>query len=117
MRLDIRYPPGEIPQLPHESETVRINILEDVKPYRSDKSSNLVRSFMRAIRRNGGEPVFKRKTGTADMNVLGEVWSTPIIAYGPGEGRLDHTDEERISILDFKRGVEVLRQAIVDLLP
>ncbi|MBN1390236.1 MAG: M20/M25/M40 family metallo-hydrolase [Candidatus Thermoplasmatota archaeon] len=116
LKLDIRYPPDERPVLPQGTETVSIRTLEDVKPYRSDKFSWLVRSFVKAIRASGGDPVFKRKTGTADMNVLGEVWSTPIIAFGPGNGGLDHTDEERISLDEYRKGIEVLRTAIRDIL-
>ncbi|MGA1794031.1 MAG: M20/M25/M40 family metallo-hydrolase [Thermoplasmatota archaeon] len=116
MKIDIRYAPGETPELPPGSEVTKINVLEDVKPYRSDKYSSLVRSFVKAIRTSGGEPTFKRKTGTADMNVLGEVWSTPIIAYGPGDGKLDHTDEERISVDEYRKGIEVLKTAIRELL-
>ena len=116
MKIDIRYPPGEAPELPPESEFVRVSILEDVKPYRSDKYSSLVRSFVKAIRSSGGEPTLKRKTGTADMNVLGEVWGTPIIAYGPGDGKLDHTDEERISLYEYCKGIDVLKMAISEIL-
>ncbi|MFW3145312.1 MAG: M20/M25/M40 family metallo-hydrolase [Thermoplasmatota archaeon] len=116
MKLDFRYPPGEAPQIPAVKERIRTRVIEDTKPYQSDKRSPLVRSFMRGIRSAGGEPVFKRKTGTADMNVLGEKWRTPIIAYGPGDGRLDHTDEERIDLNEYIRSIGIVQFAIRDFL-
>ncbi|MFO8052280.1 MAG: M20/M25/M40 family metallo-hydrolase [Thermoplasmatota archaeon] len=115
MLLDIRYPKGTKPELPEAEKGVKIEMIEDVKPYRSDKSSMLVRSFMRAIRSTGGRPVFKKKTGTSDMNIIGERWSSPMIAYGPGDGRMDHTDEERMNIDEYLQGIEVLKHAIRDL--
>jgi len=112
MKLDIRYPPGERPEIPSGMDGVSFMVLEDVKPYRADKSSRIVRSMLRSIRSNGGKPVFKRKTGTADMNILGELWKTAIIAYGPGDGRYDHTNEERISMDEYLKSIQVLKDAI-----
>jgi LysW-gamma-L-lysine carboxypeptidase len=116
MKLDLRYPPGERPDMIKGIEGVSFRVLEDVRPYRSDKGSRLVRSMLRNIRGNGGTPVFKKKTGTADMNVLGEVWNTSIIAYGPGDGIYDHTTEERIPVDDYLRSIKVLKDTILSFL-
>jgi LysW-gamma-L-lysine carboxypeptidase len=113
MKLDLRYPPGERPELMTGMEGVSFNVMEDVRPYRSDKGSRLVRSLLRSIRENGGTPVFKKKTGTADMNVLGELWSTSMIAYGPGDGKYDHTSEERVPVEDFLRSIRVLKGVLL----
>jgi LysW-gamma-L-lysine carboxypeptidase len=75
-----------------------------------------VRALLRSIRGVGGNPTFKRKSGTADMNILGEAWTVPILAYGPGDGILDHTDEERIDVGDYLRSIEVLKLATRDIL-
>lgn len=81
--------------------------------YKGDKSNPLVRAFLQAIRRNGGEPRFVVKTGTADMNVVGPHWpDTPIIAYGPGDSSLDHTPHEHISLDEYLRAIEVLRHVL-----
>jgi LysW-gamma-L-lysine carboxypeptidase len=103
--IDIRY--TEKPRLDLQSDNVNMSILEDVPPVRTGKNNPLVRSFLRAIRSNNGSPVFKRKTGTSDMNHLAEKWDVDIVAYGPGDGSLDHTDEERISLMEFKKSIDV----------
>lgn len=84
-------------------------------PFRSGKSNPLVRAFLAAIRETGGEPRFKLKTGTSDMNVLGPAWGCPILAYGPGDSTLDHTPNEHIEIPEFRRGVEVLTRVLESL--
>ncbi len=115
MVVDVRYS-GQPPTLP-DGDSVRSTVLEGVPPYRSDKNTPLVRALLRSIRKVGGKPTFKRKSGTADMNILGEAWTVPIMAYGPGDGMLDHTDEERIDVGDYLRSIEVLKLAIGDILP
>jgi LysW-gamma-L-lysine carboxypeptidase len=116
MILDIRYGPDEEPILPEAGNGLLIDVRENVRPHVSDRNSALVRSFLRGIRSQGMKPVFKRKTGTCDMNVLGEKWDVPIIAYGPGDGRLDHTNEERIRIEEYLGSIEVLKNSLKDFL-
>ncbi|MBV8194721.1 MAG: [LysW]-lysine hydrolase [Candidatus Dormibacteraeota bacterium] len=79
---------------------------------RTDRSSPLARSFIRAIREHGGAPRFKLKTGTSDLNVLAPVWRCPAVAYGPGNSRLDHTPDEHVELDDFHRAVSVLEAAL-----
>lgn len=76
--------------------------------HKSDKANPLVRGFLSAIRADGGEPRFKVKTGTSDMNVVAARWRCPIVAYGPGDSSLDHTPQERLSLAEFARAVGVL---------
>ena len=76
--------------------------------YRGDKNNALVRAFLGAIRAQGGEPGFKLKTGTADLNILGPAWRCPIVAYGPGDSSLDHTPEEHILLTEYHRAIAVL---------
>ena len=47
--------------------------------------SRVARALTRAIRRQGGAPRHKVKTGTADMNLLVPRWGCPAVAYGPGD--------------------------------
>jgi len=80
--------------------------------YQAQKNTRLVRALLRSIRREGGRPVFKLKTGTSDMNVVGPAWGCPIVAYGPGDSALDHTPYERIEIGEFRRAISVLARAL-----
>jgi len=81
--------------------------------FKAEKSNGLVRAFLSAIRAAGGEPRFVVKTGTADMNVVGPHWpATPILAYGPGDSRLDHTPDEHIDLNEYLNAVEVLVRVI-----
>ncbi|MGA1822014.1 MAG: M20/M25/M40 family metallo-hydrolase [Thermoplasmatota archaeon] len=112
--LDIRY--EDEPVIP-DTEGIEVKIIERIGMCRTDKRSPLARSFLRSMRSLGMDPVFKRKTGTCDMNIIGNAWDTPVIAYGPGDGRLDHTNEERINIDEYLRSIDVLEGAIRDQIP
>ena len=83
--------------------------------YRTDRRSPLSAPFLRAIRAEGGTPRFNVKLGTSDMNVVGPVWACPIVAYGPGDGALDHTPDEHIVLDEYLRGVRVLTNVLASL--
>ena len=80
--------------------------------HRAEKSTPLVRAFLRAIRAAGGRPRFVVKTGTSDMNVVGPAWGCPILAYGPGDSSLDHTPHEHLSLPEYHRAIQVLTAAL-----
>lgn len=84
--------------------------------HRAEKSTPLVRAFLRAIRAAGETPRFVVKTGTSDMNVVAPVWQCPIVAYGPGDSALDHTPDEHINLNEYLRAIEVLKTALENLL-
>jgi [amino group carrier protein]-lysine/ornithine hydrolase len=79
---------------------------------RAEKNTPVVRAFLAGIRDAGGTPRFKMKTGTSDMNILAPTWVCPVLAYGPGDSKLDHTPDEAIDLGEFQRGVEVLTTAL-----
>ena len=84
--------------------------------YRGSKANALVRAFLRSIRKADGKPRFVLKSGTSDMNVLGTQWpELPMVAYGPGDSALDHTPEEALDLRELKRSVEVLENALVEI--
>jgi len=78
-------------------------------PVRTSRTSPLARAFARAISVAGGKTTFKEKSGTSDMNILSPAWGCPMVAYGPGDSRYDHTPIERLSIADFARSIDVLK--------
>jgi len=57
-------------------------------------------------------PTLIRKTGTGDMNVIGNKLSIPVVTYGPGDPHAAHTTDEKISIDEYLRGIEVLKRTI-----
>lgn len=90
----------------------KLNIDYVDPPVLVEKNNPLVKALLNSIRKNDGDPRFKKKTGTSDMNVLSQFWSVPIISYGPGDSSLDHTAEEHILLEDYRRAISVLAEAI-----
>ncbi|MCW5876233.1 MAG: [LysW]-lysine hydrolase [Anaerolineales bacterium] len=89
-----------------------IPLSQPIAAFRAGKDNPLVRAFLGAIRAAGGEPRFVNKTGTADMNIAGPAWGSPILAYGPGDAALDHTPHEHLSLAEYQRAVDVLTSAL-----
>jgi LysW-gamma-L-lysine carboxypeptidase len=83
--------------------------------FRSPRTTPLAGAFVRAIRGQGGQPAFLHKTGTADMNVVGPAWRCPIVAYGPGDSRLDHTPDEHVEVEEYLRAIMVLEDVLAHL--
>ena len=65
------------------------------------------------IRSHNGKPKFKKKTGSADMNILAQ-WNCPVVAYGPGDSSLDHLklSEEHILIDEYNKSISILKTAL-----
>lgn len=106
----------EISRLAAESgDGFTIEYSEALAAFRTSKNGALVRALLGSIRRHGGQPRYKVKTGTADMNIVGPLWDCPIVAYGPGDSALDHTPEERIDLGEYARAIDVLAGTIASL--
>jgi len=117
MSIELRLPPGlDVAALQQEMQAwcngAQLTFPYSEPPFQAEKNTPLVRALLRAIRAEGGRPRFKLKTGTSDMNVVGPAWGCPIVAYGPGDAALDHTPNEHIEIEEFRRGIDVLAQAL-----
>ncbi len=85
-----------------------------VEPVSVRPSDPVPRALVRSILSLGAKPKLLRKYGSSDMNLLySRVRS--IAAYGPGDGRLAHTDEEEVSIEDLEFAVRVYARAIEQL--
>lgn len=113
MRIGLRLPPGlEIGVLVDEMLTwggaAQVRTRGHEEPFRAAKRNPLASAFLAAIREEGGKPAFVTKTGTSDMNVLGHRWGCPIVAYGPGDSRLDHTPNEHIDLNEYLAAIRVL---------
>ena len=80
--------------------------------FQSTRTTPLARAFVGALRASGVQPTFKLKTGTSDMNVVGPTWGENIVAYGPGDSRLDHTPQEHILLEEYLHAIDVLESVL-----
>jgi LysW-gamma-L-lysine carboxypeptidase len=92
----------------HQGASCRLEFSGEEVAFRAEKNTPLVRAFLSSIRERQGRARFVLKTGTSDMNVVGPAWRCPIVAYGPGDSALDHTPDERISLDEYTRSIEIL---------
>ncbi|MET9349462.1 M20/M25/M40 family metallo-hydrolase [Streptomyces termitum] len=90
----------------------RITVVEHVEAVRSPRTDPVVKALSAAIREGGARPTAKLKLGTADWNVVGPVWGVPTAAYGPGDSRLCHTDDEHIALPEYLTAIDVLTAAL-----
>jgi LysW-gamma-L-lysine carboxypeptidase len=95
---------------------IDMSILDTVEPFEANKSSPLVHALSMSIRKvTGKTATLLRKTGTGDMNLLGNAMNLPIVTYGPGDSHLDHTPDEHIKIDDYLNGIKVYKETILKL--
>jgi LysW-gamma-L-lysine carboxypeptidase len=67
-----------------------------------------------AVRKVLNQPAtLLRKTGTGDMNILGNSMNLPIVTYGPGDSHLDHTLDEHIKISDYLNAIQIYKETII----
>ena len=89
------------------------SILDETEPFEAAHNSPLVRAFTLGIMDvEHSRPKLIRKTGTGDMNVLGTQWSIPVVTYGPGDPHEAHTIDEKVSIDEYLRGIEILKKML-----
>jgi [amino group carrier protein]-lysine/ornithine hydrolase len=127
IEVDIRIPPGvslqkvsenierlgESYQEQREGVKIVTEVTSQTPPHLEDVSSLGVRVFRSAIRSTlGSDVVLVKKTGTSDMNSLAAARRIPMIAYGPGDSSLDHTEDEHISLDEYLASIEVYSRAL-----
>ncbi len=56
--------------------------------------------------------MLKRKSGTADMNILAPRFDVDAVAYGPGDSKLDHTPYEHVNLEEYLRSIEILKESL-----
>ena len=96
-------------------DNVHLSFSGEEVAYQSTRSTPLARAFIKAIRTTGVQPTFKHKTGTSDMNVVAPIWGQNIVAYGPGDSRLDHTPQEHIHVAEYAHAINVLELVLQDI--
>ena len=102
------------------SKTRKIKVLHSVtdetEPFEAAHNSPLVRAITLAvIDIEKKRPMLIRKTGTGDMNVIGNQLKIPVITYGPGDPHEAHTIDEKISLDEFVKGIEILNKSLYHL--
>ena len=88
---------------------VTVERVASEEPARTPRTTPLARAFVGGIVDAGGSATFKVKSGTSDMNILAPAWGCPMVAYGPGDSRYDHTPMERLVLEDYARAIAVLQ--------
>jgi len=89
------------------------SILDETEPFEAPHNSPLVRAFTLGVMDvEHSRPTLIRKTGTGDMNVIGNQLSIPVVTYGPGDPHASHTIDEKVSIDEYLRGIEVLKKTL-----
>lgn len=89
------------------------SILDEVEPFEAPHNSPLVRAFtLGVLDSENVRPTLIRKTGTGDMNVIGNNLNIPVVTYGPGDPHQSHTIDEKVSISEYLRGIEVLKKTL-----
>jgi LysW-gamma-L-lysine carboxypeptidase len=103
-------------QTENPTVTVKATVMDTVEPFEVNRASPLVHALSASVRKVIGKPAtLLRKTGTGDMNILGHAMNLPIVTYGPGDSRLDHTTDEHIVIADYLNAIEVYKETILKL--
>jgi [amino group carrier protein]-lysine/ornithine hydrolase len=115
--VDCRIPPGfDVPAFTARLRDLaaggELKVTRSIAAVRVTRADPVARALSAAIRTQGGTPRPTLKTGTSDMNTVAERWSVPMAAYGPGDGSLDHSDEEFITAGEFRAGIAVLASAL-----
>jgi [amino group carrier protein]-lysine/ornithine hydrolase len=78
------------------------------EPFESEFRSVLVRALSLSIMDVCKvRPSLIRKTGTGDMNILGNALKMPAVTYGPGDPHSSHTVNERIKIQEYISSIEI----------
>lgn len=117
LRISCRIPPAfAIDEFEAFLETIRgtadVRIVERTSAVRMERDTVVARALTQSIRACGTRPTYKLKSGTSDMNVVAERWPVPMVAYGPGDSRLDHTPDEHLDLEEYDRAIAVLSVAL-----
>ena len=93
---------------------IRYRVEDKTEPFEANISSPLVRALVLSVLDHRKKrPLLLRKTGTGDMNILGNVLNIPVVTYGPGDPHSSHTIDERVYIPDYLAGIEVYKNALL----
>jgi LysW-gamma-L-lysine carboxypeptidase len=97
----------------HEGVYINLEVVDVCEPFETDKNSLLVRALVWGIRTvRAKTATLLRKTGTGDMNLFGRSTSIPVVTYGAGNARLDHTLYEYVSIDEYVDSIRIFCEGL-----
>jgi len=92
------------------------SILDETEPFEAPHNSPLIRALtLGVIDIERKRPMLIRKTGTGDMNIIGYGLKIPVVTYGPGDPHASHTIDEKVSIDEYLRSIEVFKRMLYHL--
>ncbi|KAG2480372.1 MAG: putative [LysW]-lysine/[LysW]-ornithine hydrolase [Nitrosopumilales archaeon] len=87
--------------------------LDETEPFEAPHRSALVRAFtLGVLDVEHTRPTLIRKTGTGDMNIVGNQLNIPVVTYGPGDPHASHSIDEKVSMEEYLRGIEILKRTL-----
>jgi LysW-gamma-L-lysine carboxypeptidase len=117
--VDIRVPPGKSAYgiaeriMKMAPVDIKVKFTEALDGAETDENHPTSRALVKAIRKHGLHPRFVKKLSSSDMNVINSKVKT--VAYGPGDSKLDHTDEEHVAVKDYLAAIEIVKDAVREL--
>ncbi|CAH1203699.1 Acetylglutamate kinase [Paenibacillus plantiphilus] len=94
---------------------VTVEILRDTPGFANPRSDSLVKAFVRSFAKQGKTIHYIKKRGTSDMNTLATTWNNvPMVAYGPGDSSLDHTNDEYLHNKEVESSRTILKEAVAE---
>jgi len=118
IEIDIRLPIGAVIEdytsiitETSNKHNVTCEIMSTMPAYLVEKNNPMARALRIAVRKEGLSPRILAKGGSADFN-LAAAWNCPIAAYGPGDSKLDHTNEEHLELGSYLTSISVLKDGI-----
>ncbi len=89
------------------------SILDETEPFEAKADSVLVRALKIGTVESGSpSPMPVLKTGTGDMNVVGNTLSIPVVTWGPGDPHMAHMSNEHVSIAEYLKSIEILKSTL-----
>ncbi|MFD0587428.1 M20/M25/M40 family metallo-hydrolase [Paenibacillus sp. GCM10027627] len=94
---------------------VTVEVLRSTPGFANPRSDTLVKSFVRSFAKHGKSIRYLKKRGTSDMNTLATTWKgVPMVAYGPGDSSLDHTNDEYLHYSEAEEARTLLNEAVTE---
>jgi LysW-gamma-L-lysine carboxypeptidase len=89
------------------------SVLDETEPFEAPHNSPLVRALtLGVLDVEKARPQLIRKTGTGDMNIIGNSLNIPVVTYGPGDPHASHTIDEHVSTDEYLRSIEVFKKML-----